>query len=50
VLACNTTLPPWQKVVGPCGVIVAAGNGLTVTTEAADVLEHPVEVFVTTTL
>ena len=31
VLACNVTLPPLQKVVGPVGVMVATGNGLTLT-------------------
>jgi hypothetical protein len=30
-LAVSVTLPPAQNVVGPLGVIVAVGNGLTVT-------------------
>ena len=30
-LAVNITFPPAQKVVGPPGVMVAAGNGFTVT-------------------
>ena len=30
-LAVRVTLPPAQKVVGPFGVIVAVGSGLTVT-------------------
>jgi hypothetical protein len=36
-------------VVGPLAVIVAVGNGLTVTTVAADVAEQPLA-FVTVTL
>ena len=39
--AVSNTDPPAQKVVGPTAVIVAAGNGFTVTTVAADVAEHP---------
>ena len=38
---------PWQKVVGPPGVMTAVGNGLTVTTWMA-VLVHPL-VLVTVT-
>ena len=30
-MAVRVTEPPWQKVVGPEGVITAVGNGLTVT-------------------
>ena len=51
VFAASTTLPPAQNVVGPCGVMVAAGRGFIVTTVAlAVVLEQPVTVFVTITL
>ena len=33
----NTTLPPWQKVVGPSAAIVGVlGNALTVTVVAED--------------
>jgi hypothetical protein len=36
----SCTLPPWQKVVGPLGVIVGAdGNGFTVTCTDADAAE-----------
>jgi len=34
------TDPPWQNEVGPPGVMIAAGNGLTVTAWLA-VLVHP---------
>ena len=38
----KVTEPPAQKVVGPLGVIVGvAGNGVTVTTVAADVEVQP---------
>ena len=30
--AVNNTEPPWQKEVGPPGVITAMGNGFTLTT------------------
>lgn len=40
--AVSVTLPPAQNVVGPPGVIVAAGEGLTVTVNAEDVPTHPV--------
>ena len=46
--AVNVTEPPAQNVVGPPGVMVAVGNGFTVTTVAADVAEHPLP-FVTVT-
>ena len=36
-LAVSVTLPPWQNVVGPEGVMVADGSGLTVTVVGADV-------------
>ena len=37
LLELSTTLPPWQKVVGPPGVAVGvAGSGLTVTTVGAE--------------
>ena len=37
-LEVKVTVPPWQKVVGPLGVIVGvAGVGLTVTTVGAEV-------------
>ena len=39
--AVSTTDPPVQNVVGPPAVIVAAGNGFTVTAVAADVAEQP---------
>jgi len=45
--AVRSTEPPAQKVVGPLGVIVATGNGLTVTLVGADVAEHPSDVTVT---
>ena len=41
LLAASVTLPPWQNVVAPLGVIVAVGNALTVTTVAADVALQP---------
>ena len=37
----SVTEPPLQNVSGPSAVMVAAGNGLTVTTVATDVTEHP---------
>ena len=38
----NVTLPPWQKVVLPPGVIVGvAGFEFTVTVVVAEVAEHP---------
>ena len=40
-LAVSVTLPPAQSVVGPLAVIVAVGNGLTVTDVGDDVAEHP---------
>jgi hypothetical protein len=43
------TFPPGQKVVGPFAVIVTTGNGRTLITVAALVVEHPVE-FVTVTV
>jgi hypothetical protein len=41
--AVKVTLPPWQKVVGPPGVMVAVGRGLTVTTVGVEVPEQPPE-------
>ena len=38
--AVRETLFPWQKFVAPFAVINAAGNGLTVTITAAEVLVH----------
>jgi hypothetical protein len=37
----NVTDPPPQKVVLPLGVIVAVGNGLSITDVADDEAEHP---------
>ena len=37
----SVTFRPAQKVVGPDAVMVAIGNGLTVTFTAAEVAEHP---------
>ena len=48
-LAVKTTFPPWQKVVGPPAVIVAAGEAFTITGVATDVALHP-EAFVTVTV
>ena len=40
--AVNVTEPPAQNVVGPLGVMVATGNGFTVTAIGADTgEEHP---------
>ena len=39
--AVSVTEPPLQNVSGPPAVMVAAGNGLTVTPVAADTAEHP---------
>ena len=36
-LAVRVTLPPSQKVVGPLGVMVAVGSGLTTTVTTPDV-------------
>lgn len=36
----KTTLPPWQKVVGPPAEMVGAGLGLTVTVVVGDVAEQ----------
>ena len=43
----KVTLPPWQKVVGPKGVITGAGNAVTVTVVVADV---PLQPFASTTV
>ena len=48
-LAVSVTEPPWQNVVAPVGVIVAAGSGLTVTVVAGDVALQPFA-FVTVTV
>ena len=37
LLAVRVTLPPWQNVVAPPGVIVAVGAGFTVTVVGDDV-------------
>jgi len=47
--AVNTTEPPSQKVVGPPGVIVAAGMGFTVIVAVPDVVSVQVP-FITTAL
>jgi hypothetical protein len=39
--AVSVTLPPAQNVVAPLGVIVAVGNGFTVTVRDAGVEVHP---------
>jgi hypothetical protein len=43
VLAVRITESPWQKMVAPDALIVAAGNAFTVTTVAADVAVPPPE-------
>jgi hypothetical protein len=40
-LAVRVTLPPMQNVAGPPGVIVATGNGFTVTFTGAEGVLHP---------
>jgi antibiotic biosynthesis monooxygenase (ABM) superfamily enzyme len=40
-LAVKVTEPPWQNVVAPLAVIVAVGNGLTVTVRALAVVAQP---------
>ena len=47
--AVNTTEPPFQNVVGPDGVMVTTGVGLTVTTvpEAAEAVQPFTSVIVT---
>lgn len=45
--AVSVTLPPEQKVVGPAGVIEAAGGVLTLTTVGADVAVQPASVTLT---
>lgn len=40
-LAVSDTLPPWQKVVAPPGVMVGTGADPTVTEVTAEVAEHP---------
>ena len=40
-LAVNVTLPPWQKVVGPLGVMVAVGSALTVMVVVVESLQVP---------
>jgi hypothetical protein len=47
--AVSVTWPPWQKVVGPLGVIVAVAAGYTATAVAAEVALQPLA-FVTVTL
>ena len=46
--AVRRTVPPWQNVVGPFGVMTGVGAGLTVTDVAAEVALQPFE-FVTVT-
>jgi hypothetical protein len=48
VFELNNTLPPAQKVKLPPAVIVAVGKALTVTTLAAEVAEHPLELVLVT--
>lgn len=50
MLACNTTLSPAQKVVGPLAVMFAAGTGFTVTFIPFAILIHPVNPLVTRTV
>ena len=47
-LALNNTLPPVHKLKLPPAVIVAVGKALTVTTLAAEVAEHPLELVLVT--
>ena len=49
MLAFSTTDPPRQKVVGPLVVMVAVGDGFTVTVVAEDVEVQPL-LLVTTTV
>ena len=44
----NVTDPPWQKVVGPAGVIVADGNAFTSTFVAEEVAEQPAALVIVT--
>ena len=46
----NITDSPGQKVVGPFGVINTLGGVKTLTTNGADVAEHPVTLSVTVTV
>ena len=47
----SVTLPPWQNVVAPEGVIVGVdGNGFTVTVVGADAAEVQPIAFLTVTL
>jgi hypothetical protein len=46
--AVSVTLPPAQKVVGPLGVMVAVGSGLTVTVWLAGAEEQPLASVVVT--
>ena len=46
LFAFKTTLPPVQKVVGPAGVMVAAGKSFTVTEPEAALTHLPVAVAV----
>jgi len=48
-LAVNVTLPPGQNVVGPPAVIVAKGNGFTVT-DTGELVAEQLFAFVTVTL
>ena len=41
LLVFRTTLLPWQKVVAPAGVMVAAGNAFTVIVPVAFTLPQP---------
>jgi hypothetical protein len=45
--AVKTTDPPWQKVVGPPAVMMAVGNGFTVTAELSVSVQPPELVTVT---
>jgi hypothetical protein len=44
----SITLPPWQKVVDPLGVMFAVPNGNTVTLVIAEVAVHPNELLTVT--
>ena len=48
-LAVNTTESPWQKLVGPLGVMDAVGAAPTVIVTGADVALHPDAVSVNVT-
>ena len=45
----RSTLPPSQNWVGPLGVMVGVGNGLTVTSTPSEAAEHPLTSVTVTT-